>query len=94
MPTIKLPTLHSGQIEALYKPSSRFKVIRCGRRWGKTLGAATVACDFAARGKSFGIFAPDYRILSETYHEIEEILAPITIGSNKGFAFQKKSFTG
>ncbi|MBW8066838.1 MAG: hypothetical protein GJU73_05265 [Ferrovum sp.] len=83
MPQITLPTLHKGQIEALYTPSARFKVIRCGRRWGKTLSGASLACDFAARGKSFGIFAPDYRILSETYHEIEEILTPITIGSNK-----------
>ena len=82
MPQVNLPVLHKGQVDALRMPG-RFKAIRCGRRWGKTLSGATLACDFASKGKSVGIFAPDYRILSETYHEIEETLAPITISSNK-----------
>ena len=82
MPDITLPELHKGQIDAIMMPG-RFKAIRCGRRWGKTMTGATLACDMAPKGKSVGIFAPDYRILSETYEEISDILDPVTVGSNK-----------
>jgi hypothetical protein len=77
-----LPTLHAGQHEA-YKLPGRFKAVRCGRRWGKTLLAAAVICDGAARGESWGLFSPDYKIMSETYREIAEILAPIIASSSK-----------
>ena len=82
MPTIRLPTLHEGQRTVLAS-SARYKVVRCGRRWGKTLEAAAVICDGAARGESWGIFAPDYKILSETYREIYEILDPIIVSASK-----------
>ena len=61
----------------------RFKAIRCGRRWGKTALAATIICDRAARGESWGLFAPDYKITSETYREIYEILDPVTESASK-----------
>jgi len=57
--------------------------VRCGRRWGKTLEAAAIVCDGAARRESWGLFAPDYKILSETYREIHEILSPIIISASK-----------
>lgn len=61
----------------------RFKAVRCGRRWGKTAFEATLACDAATKGRSVGFFAPDYRILSETFNEILDILAPIKRSSSK-----------
>jgi phage terminase large subunit-like protein len=77
-----LPELHRGQIEAWNIPG-RYKVIRCGRRWGKTAMSSTVVCDRVARGESWGIFAPDYKITSETYREIHTILDPIIASSSK-----------
>ncbi len=45
--------------------------------------ASTIICDRVARGESWGLFAPDYKITSETYREIFEILDPITISASK-----------
>ena len=79
---IVLPTLHAGQIAA-FKAPGRFKSIRCGRRWGKTILLSTIACDGAAKGQNIGIFAPDYKITAETYTEVADILAPIKASSSK-----------
>ncbi len=79
-----LPTLHAGQLAAWDAlGDARYAVVRCGRRWGKTLMASTMICDGAARGENWGLFAPDYKITSETYRDIFEILAPITISASK-----------
>jgi phage terminase large subunit-like protein len=42
LPTIRieLPTFHPGQVDA-YNLKARFKVVRCGRRWGKALALGT-----------------------------------------------------
>ena len=82
MPTITIPTLHEGQVAA-WEVSGRYKAIRCGRRWGKTAMATTIICDGAARGENWGLFAPDYKITSETYRDIFDILEPITISASK-----------
>jgi hypothetical protein len=79
---ISLPTLHVKQIEA-YKLDARFKAIRCGRRFGKTALAITIGCDMSIRSKYVGIFAPDYKILSETYREIYDILQPLIKNASK-----------
>lgn len=45
--------------------------------------ASTIICDGAARGESWGLFAPDYKITSETYRDIFEILDPIAVSASK-----------
>lgn len=82
MPIVVLPTLHEGQCRALLAPG-RFKALRCGRRWGKTVLEEVIACDGAAKGQNIGMFAPDYKILAETYAEIRDILAPIEKSASK-----------
>jgi len=57
--------------------------MRCGRRWGKTLFGSTIICDGAARGESWGLFAPEYKFTAETYREIDEILDPIKKSGSK-----------
>ena len=43
--TVSLPPLHAGQREVAQHPA-RFKVLSCGRRWGKTrLGTALCHTD-------------------------------------------------
>ena len=74
--TITLPTLHAGQVAA-WRPKARRKALRCGRRWGKTKFLTTLAADAAIRGWEVGIFAPDYKVTSEFWMELSEILAPI-----------------
>jgi phage terminase large subunit-like protein len=79
---IILPTLHPGQVSA-YMMRKRFKVIRCGRRWGKTDLLKTVAGSQASKGRAVGWFTPDYKIQSEAYSEILEILHPIVRSASK-----------
>jgi len=82
MATVYLPTLHAGQVTA-YKAKGRFKALRCGRRFGKTVLMAAIACDGAARGESIGFFAPNYKILAETYNEMLDILEPVKRSASK-----------
>lgn len=82
MPTVHLPTLHPGQIAA-FDALSRFTGVRCGRRWGKTTFGVTLACDDASKKWPVGFFAPDYKILSETYQEIRDILDPIVVTASQ-----------
>jgi len=82
MSVIQLPTLHPGQIRAYHTPGLR-KAIRCGRRWGKSALAETIACDAAAKRKFVGYFTPSYKFQTEIYADIEDILAPIKKSSSK-----------
>ncbi len=79
---IVLPTMHAGQVK-IWKQRTRLDAIRCGRRWGKTKDLITVAGDGAIKGKSVGIFAPEYKQLSEPYDELLERLDPIKKSANK-----------
>src|ERR1019366_3276674 len=74
--TVKLPTLHSGQVKA-YDNLTRWFALRCGRRWGKTVLGETIACDGAINNEIIGYFAPDYKRLTEVINEIADILAPV-----------------
>lgn len=73
---IDLPPPHPGQIAA-YEARSRYTALCCGRRWGKTQLAITILVEHVAQGQSWGLFAPDYKILSETYRDLETTLSPI-----------------
>lgn len=81
MPTVHLPTLHAGQVAA-FREGYRFMALRCGRRWGKTNYGITRACDGATKKWPIGFFAPDYKIIAETYQEVREILDPIVTRAN------------
>jgi len=77
-----LPTFHADQVRA-YRMKSRFKAVRCGRRWGKTILGETVACDGAIKKQSIGWFAPAYKYTAEVYNDIDEILRPVKLRSSK-----------
>lgn len=79
---VVLPTFHPGQVRAFLTPG-RFKVVRCGRRWGKTDYGKVIACDGAINGEPIGWFAPDYKRLSESYNEIATTLKPVITSSSK-----------
>jgi hypothetical protein len=79
---IRLPELHSGQMEAFALPA-RFKALRCGRRWGKTAFLKTIACDFSAKGAQVGWFVPNYRYAAEAYSDNELVLESIVTSSSR-----------
>jgi len=68
-----------GQVEAYwFTVEHPYAAITCGRRWGKTALLIALAADEAVKGQPVGIFAPDYKRLTEVYHELRTTLAPIT----------------
>lgn len=73
---VKLPTLHSGQVE-LYNSLTRYSAGRCGRRFGKTVFGETLAADCAIKSRLVGYFAPDYKRITEVIKEVGEILQPV-----------------
>lgn len=80
--TIDLSPPHPAQVNA-WQGRSRYTALRCGRRWGKTQLAISILVQKAAQGEFWGLFAPDYKILSETYRELEYLLRPIIASSSK-----------
>lgn len=81
---VQLPVLHPGQIQAFHTfRKNRFTALRAGRRWGKTDEGKTIAADRAIKGGLVGWFAPDYKRLSEAYHEIVNVMAPVLSASSK-----------
>lgn len=79
---IRIPKLHPGQVE-VDQSSARFKVLACGRRWGKTKYITRRAVRAAVYGRRYGYFAPTYKVLREMYSEVERTLKPILTSSNK-----------
>lgn len=57
--------------------ANKYVAGRCGRRWGKTDFAKTIAATYAVRGRKVGWFAPSYKIQAEAYNELVTILAPV-----------------
>lgn len=82
MEEIVIPTLHPGQAEA-YSKRGRFNVLRCGRRYGKTQLLQAIAANRAIKGGNVFWGTPDYKIQSEAYAEILDILNPIVASSSK-----------
>lgn len=79
---IVLPTLHAGQ-RRIWQARSRFNVVRCGRRFGKTKLITALSSSSVINGHQAGIFAPEYRQLAEPYSELTGILDPIRKSSSK-----------
>ena len=67
--------LHAGQLDVL-RESSRFNVLECGRRFGKTHLGIQLAIDRAIDGGEVGWFAPTYRYLADPWRAVERALGP------------------
>lgn len=80
--TLKLNNFHAGQ-QKVYDESTRFNVLECGRRFGKTTMGVRIAIEAALKGQRVGWFAPTYKTLMEQYKEIRELLKPITKTSSR-----------
>jgi len=75
---IVLETLHAGQARAYWAlQPHRFKLLRCGRRFGKTELAKNWIVQGLVQGWECAWFAPQHMTWSEVYAELGEMLAPI-----------------
>ncbi|MGX7850920.1 hypothetical protein [Pseudomonas aeruginosa] len=82
MANIVLPVLHAGQRE-VYRTLGKRDILRCGRRWGKTVFAETIAANWALQGMKIGYFNADYGRLLPSYERILSILKPAVRSASK-----------
>jgi hypothetical protein len=81
---ISLGQLHQGQLKAHWALTPhRFKVLRCGRRFGKTEFAKTWIAQGLVQGEECAWFAPQHMTWSEVYLELAQMLRPIVDASSR-----------
>lgn len=76
MHDIHLRTLHPAQQDIVASPA-RFRVLACGRRFGKTAVAGHLLCQAMLEGKLVAYFAPTYRMGTEVWRELLRTLHPL-----------------
>lgn len=79
---VKLPRLHPAQQtivgEGLHKPP-RYRVVLCGRRFGKTtLALSELPRQALLTGLNYAYFAPTYKYLAPVWEDLCRVLAPVT----------------
>lgn len=74
---VRLHRRHPGQ-QRIHDHPARFKVVMCGRRFGKTATGIRTACEVALAGEPVGWFAPSYKIALEAWRELVDRLASVT----------------
>jgi hypothetical protein len=79
---IELHPPHDAQLEML-RGRSRFNVVACGRRWGKTDAGIGLIVKKALDGEPCGWFAPTYKLLDEAWERFIETLPADVITCNK-----------
>lgn len=68
---------HSGGQQEVLDDPRRFKILNCGRRWGKTMVGAKSIVDRAKKSnKTIWWVAPTYRIVKRGYAEVLKQLPP------------------
>lgn len=97
---IKLHKPHEGQ-EQVLNSKARFKVLMCGRRWGKSLISKNISIIEALEGRITGYVTPTYALAKVFFDEIAEMLPPEVATANRSdltFKFitggQIRFFTG
>ena len=97
---IKLNKPHEGQRSVL-ESDARFKVLMCGRRWGKSLISKNISITEALDGRITGYVTPTYALAKVFFDEIAEMLPSEVATANRSdltFKFvtggQIRFFTG
>jgi hypothetical protein len=73
---VQLHKLHPGQ-KAIADDPARFRVVMCGRRFGKSALGIRLVCDAALKGQPVGWFAPSYKLALEAWRELVTRLGPL-----------------
>jgi hypothetical protein len=73
---VNIPPLYAAQ-QMIADSPARFKVLACGRRFGKTTIATDLIANHVVDGKSCAYFAPTFRMASEVWREIKSLLYPV-----------------
>lgn len=78
---VHLPRPHRGQ-KPILASTSRYRVVACGRRFGKTTLGVNRLCRPALEGYPTGWFAPNYKYLAEAWRDFNRVLRPVLRSSN------------
>lgn len=70
---IQLPKPHIGQQEVI-DSSSRFKVLMCGRRWGKTLVAMIICITKMLKGERVAYITPQFQLGKDFFKELLSLI--------------------
>lgn len=73
---IELPPLHPGQ-RLVRDSGARFRVLACGRRWGKSRLASALATEAALLGGAVWIVAPVYASGNPIFDDVRRLAAQI-----------------
>lgn len=80
---VRLPRPHEGQRKVL-RSSARFKVVICGRRWGKSLVGQDAGVNGMLRGKQVAYVTPTYLLAKKFYRAyIKKIPKALIKSTNK-----------
>ena len=79
---INLIKPHSGQLEVL-RSTARFKVLLCGRRWGKSVIVQAKAVTSAVEQKAVAYVTPTFALAKIFFQEVVDLLPPQLITYNK-----------
>lgn len=79
---LQLTALHSAQLQVVQQ-AKRFNVVCCGRRWGKTVLGMDRVIHPALQGKKVAWFAPNYRLLSDVWRELQATLRDVITSTNQ-----------
>ena len=71
-----MPTQHPGQME-VFRDERRYKVLACGRRWGKTRLACLIALKYALNGKMVWWIGPTFPVASIGWRLLKRMSAPL-----------------
>jgi Terminase large subunit, T4likevirus-type, N-terminal len=69
---VTVPPLHRGQLEVA-QHSARFKVISCGRRWGKSRLAATLTVLEGLQGRRAWWISPSFPMAGAAWRDLKEL---------------------
>lgn len=79
---IRLPKLTEPQ-KKVAQSAARFRVVNCGRRFGKTFFAVRLAVKEVINGGMVGWFAPNYKYADEPFFFASRLLAPVARNTNR-----------
>lgn len=83
---VQIPRPHPKQAEII-DSTARFRVLACGRRFGKTELVIYEIMHDAIRGKRVAYFAPSYKMMSEVWRELKWRLRNVLthVNQNEGY---------
>src|SRR4051794_36451536 len=89
---VLLPVLHPAQ-QQIRKSKARFRVVACGRRFGKSTLALEEMIDVGLKGQPVPYCAPTYKMLTDQWRVLKDMLGEVT-AEKREHEFRLELYTG